>query len=867
MFKRLSLLLLSLMVVPFAANAGVDAFKCDQEVNVALADPEPEDEYTYTEFDASGSIIRTYDTHYFAPSVIKTFCKPAGYVFTLSTDEPRLNALLDQTDLVGNDYYYINYVIKYVTFGSEVYVDSGNYWSSTDDVNYERIEMRDKMRIFTNDLQLLKVEEVIVPTDICVLFEISFSTATHDWYTFRCFGDTIHMEPFDETDFITPSVQYYEEADRGEFRINVKSFVHENFFNEYPNYNKFGFKTDETEKVYVDTEDYTCVYHMTLIGYDSIPLGFFDSNGGLELTYPDNPIPVKIKMEFDSDSRHYSYYSKDFIIGNPSLSVTIDGDVGRTSVQKNNDHVYSFHIDNFDFENIEYLDCYIGAYPYRIYDEEYVVFVMNDEFPSVGEVGKLYYKPSDAEVELINAGRMEEFYARDAEGTYYNWNTELNDFEYYGGLMILNNYFSTFYDENAVFDFNKYLTSVASFPYTGRWFFNVQFWSFTDFVNYHLENSKQTIEVVESGATEEDVIILHDTDGLELGSNINLLINTADFVIVPTVSNYNKYVSYYYDYELSRDGVVELSEGENDEIILKPVGSGVVTLTVYCESKLFSTISKTISIRVLDAIYDVAKIEVPNEFHYAGKDLTISLSIRGFTDFQNLNIEWKVVDKEGNVLPADKYRINKNATLTLLNPDSEDYTITASYEGIELDSVTIQVRYVNLNQFLRNNIWWIFIITASFVALMVFLMAITKRSKTVVEHIEKAYQLFCNCLRDDKLTKEELVRIKREITRCKRRCEDLNIDALNQYEKSTRYLRKSLIDAKALLAKYDTLSPADRDVLTAGLDKDLAKALNVAKEIEQAKGLIEAYHSQANRQNFEVLVDENGNAKKKKKKE
>ena len=395
----------------------------------------------------------------------------------------------------------------------------------------------------------------------------------------------------------------------------------------------------------------------------------------------------------------------------------------------------------------------------------------------------------------------------------------------------------------------------------------MQFWAFNDFVNYHIENSQQTIEVVESGATEEDTIILKDKDGSEVPNNINLLANAGDFEILPIVSTYNKYVTYYYDYELSRDGVVELIEDVDGKIIIKPLNAGVVNLTVNCESRLFSTITKTISIRVLDAIYDVAKINVPDEFHYAGQDLTVSVSIRGFTDFQNLYIEWKVTDKEGNVLPVERYRVNKNATLTILNPDSEDYTITAYYEGIELDSVTVQVRYINLNQFLHNNIWWIFIITAAFVALVIFFMTITKRSKTVVQHIEKVYGVFCNCLRDDKLTKEELNRIRKEITKCKRRCEDLNIDALNQYEKATRYLRKSLIDTKGLLAKYDTLSPADRDVLTAGLDKDLAKALNVAKEIEQAKGLIEAYHAQANRHNFEVLVDENSDNKKKKNKE
>lgn len=87
----------------------------------------------------------------------------------------------------------------------------------------------------------------------------------------------------------------------------------------------------------------------------------------------------------------------------------------------------------------------------------------------------------------------------------------------------------------------------------------------------------------------------------------------------------------------------------------------------------------------------------------------------------------------------------------------------------------------------------------------------------------------------------------------------MNIDALNQYEKATRYLRKSLADTKALLNEYDHLTPEEKSVITDHLDKDLAKALNVAKEIEAAKDLIEAYHVQANKKNYEYIKPEKKN--------
>lgn len=161
-----------------------------------------------------------------------------------------------------------------------------------------------------------------------------------------------------------------------------------------------------------------------------------------------------------------------------------------------------------------------------------------------------------------------------------------------------------------------------------------------------------------------------------------------------------------------------------------------------------------------------------------------------------------------------------------------------------------------MNKFLRTNIWWIVLTTIGFAAFIILIIMMTKRGKTTVQHIQRVYQVFCQCLSNDSLSIKELKRIKNEINRCLHHCEDLNIDAFNQYEKATRYLRKSLVDTKRLLTKYDSLTIEEKNVMYDYLDKDLSKALNVAKEIENAKDLIEAYHNKANRQNFEEIKKE-----------
>ena len=102
-------------------------------------------------------------------------------------------------------------------------------------------------------------------------------------------------------------------------------------------------------------------------------------------------------------------------------------------------------------------------------------------------------------------------------------------------------------------------------------------------------------------------------------------------------------------------------------------------------------------------------------------------------------------------------------------------------------------------------------------------------------------------------------KIRREITRCLHKVKDLN----DQYEKATRYLRKSLNDIKKLIKKHDV----EKSVMYEGLDKDLSKALNVVKEIEYANDLIEQYHNAANKQNFEVIAKEKPEKKENKKKD
>ena len=837
---------------------GVPAYAMDEE---GEEDPNVLHGYTYEEYDSGTEIVRVFDSHDLAPDVIQNFCKPAGYVFSVSMVQERLPEIFDQLEFCNINYSYLNYSLNYTTFGTEVYVESFNNWfEKTIDDYANEDEYHAAAREFYSgyimnnlkNLFLFKVEEVTVQTDLMVLFDIMFVDKEDNWHRFKFYGETILIEPYDENAFVVPNL-YCEDNGMGDNRISVTALLTNGFFNEYPHYNPYGFQTDTMIDIYVYDEEsgevkteHIADCTITLLAFNSIPLGSFANEQGLDLTIPKENIIATLKLEFVSGGKQYAFYSKQFFLGNPNLTIHIDNDVTRDSVERNSSHLFTLNSETIDYENIQILNAYVSAFPSRLNDGLYGCELFDKTLPEKGEVNKYYYIPSDREIELHNQGKDEEYINNLAEGQYYVWDETTQEFKAFDGVTILE---SSYNSDDGEFDLEKYTSAYAKLPFVGKWFYMINFTAWSDLGSWHISAQSQEFEVVNPHTT-EDIISLNVPD------NVNLLVNAGDIEIIPSISSYNAENSYYYNWTISRDGVIEIEEGENGKLTVKPINSGLVDLTIEIESNVFSKISKTVSVRVLDTIYDVSKIQVPDGFHSVGKDLTLALSVRGFTDIQNVTIDWTIVDKEGVELPKEQMVIHDNATMTIIDPQYDDYTITASYQGIELDKVTIKFRYVDMNKFLKMNIWWIVLITFGFVALIIFILTMTKRGKTTVQRIERVYQVFCQCLSNDSLSKEELQRIKREITRCLHHCEDLNIDAFNQYEKATRYLRKSLIDTKTLLTKYDALSVEEKNVMYTQLDKDLSKALNVAKEIENAKDLIEAYHNQANRQNFEEIKKE-----------
>ena len=905
MFKFLGLLFLSsLIAVPAAANStSVDYFDATQ-IEEAKRDGEGEGEgegeesqflhgYTYTDV-GDGNIRRIFDSKELGPHITQLFCAPMGYVYKLSIDDEQIQEIADQIEFVnGSQLDYMSIAYYYGIYGTAVYSDSNSKWyegSDEDPAEQKRAWFETTLKNDVIDRELTKVEEVVTPADIYVRLEVQVAVRPegeqyNEFWTFVFYSETLDVNPYNEFDFVKARIRYMQHTTY-EKRINVDAVLIPGFFNDYSGefeeyqYNPYGWLTDTTtpypyalEPRPDGSEHYWCDYTMTLVAFDTVTIGVFDRAWSIEMSYPTSPIRAKIKLSFVANGETHIFYSRDFIIGDPDLRMAVDGPQNRKSVQKDTEHLYTIEFDVIELSDIDGIMLTADGIIERLMPDNEHIFYLYDaedenDLPENPIEGAYYYIPSAREKALHEDGKDKEFLDDPSEGTYYSYdndpdqNPETDD----GGLRATDRVnFVAVSHQRYLFDpdtlettdlgpvlpeeWEAILNHTLSVPFTGR-FSSFAFKMMLETVNggyAYIDNElPELFEIVPPIETDNQIV-------LDVKDEVILFDGGDDITITPTVTDLAEGTEVYFDYEVNKEGHVEVSQDLDGKVTVRPLKSGLINLTISADSTEFSKISKTVAIRVLDGIYDNASIVVADEFHKAGADLTASLAIRGFTGIMNADVTWKVTNKKGEELPEEQIVVNNDASMTIKNPDSDDYTIVASYEGIDIATLKVEVRYVDMNKFLRTNIWWIFLITISFVALVIFFTTITKRSKSTVDRIERVYGVYCQCISNDSLSMEELKRIKREITRCLHHCEDLNIDAFNQYEKATRYLRKSLGDTKMLMKNYDALSPAEKSVMYERLNADLGKALGVAKEIENAKGLIEQYHMNANRKNFETL--------------
>lgn len=301
-----------------------------------------------------------------------------------------------------------------------------------------------------------------------------------------------------------------------------------------------------------------------------------------------------------------------------------------------------------------------------------------------------------------------------------------------------------------------------------------------------------------------------------------------------------------YEWHASRVNVLEINAEGNKAKIL-PVGSGVVILNIDCTTKALGTVTKQITFNVISDIYSISTLTTTDEFHYSNKDLLVKLSIEKVLKISNLKVDWVVKDKDDNdVVFVD----NGDLSITIESPKQNNYSVTALYNGIEIDTIVVEVRDVNVNLFIQQNIWWIFLITLAFMGAVIALKFLLEKKHSLVDMINKTVIKFSSIDKNSNDVIPQLKKVERMIKIDISYARDLNMDAFNQYEKTIRYLTKSLTGIKTIVAKKAEMSEQDYIATYDKLKRDLEKAFIVVKEIEDAKDIALSNAYNANQNNY-----------------
>lgn len=856
MLKKIFASLLSLLFI--APSAAVLSAKPSREpvflVNstkeVRGVDGHNYDEETITE--SGWDIIHTYSDDNFVPTLKKDFYAPSGYAFYLEISDSVISNIMEEIqDVPDVTYKTLGIIFGYTFFGTQVTETKAYFYNETQIADKSTTgNPVDGMAAIIKEIVrkhvVYKSDEIKQADDVSAYAMISVSNEEQKNYRLKLNTKPIHIEPFDESDYVIIEASYHLQTKSA----HISSAVIGGFFNNSIYENPFGFTIDE------NTDHEFC-----LIANGTTIARFTNEDfRGITISVPNEGIEVQTKIQFISGGVKYEYYSHKIFLKDPGFGLSVGEYRNRDTVQRDTEYPLEFELGGlgeYELNLNKNSVLKINLMPFRLNDKERGHELYNDQpLPPFGEPGHYYYQPSDNENTLYNEGRFDELNALRYEGTYYVADEN-------GNLTVFNG--QKLFDENISKDsynpdFNKKQFSV---DYAGKWEFvsgDIRFF----FQNVAMEFANHTapayywpLEVVV--ANDET-----DTINLNVEDEVNLLIGGNTIDIIPSLSNSSDEV-YYFNWKADKEGIIDYYMDETGKLTITPLRAGLVNLTVTADSKFLSQTDKTISVRVMDSIYGIAKLVVPDEFHYAEQELTVSVDIRGITKFQNIDVTWKVVDKGDKELEENKdYRVNDNATLTMLKPKSTDYKVTAYYEGVEIGTISLHFGYLDVNKFLKHNIWWIALITLGLVFVVVFLKHLTSRGRTTVQRIDYVYSSLSTFLSNDKLSKNEAKRTKRLITSCLNSCEDLNIEASNQYEKAIRYLRKSLTDIKSILNGWNKNDETEKSVLIDRLVTDLAKALNVAKEIETAREIIDANHQKANKKNFEYIETPKPEKKEKK---
>lgn len=588
--------------------------------------------------------------------------------------------------------------------------------------NFNLTRTKDVLIENLSDLILYEVEERISEFDLGCEVTISITPDIDEGltYSFIFQSEICHVKPFQDSDIIKVFTQYYY-AEALEARATVRFELNDDIFNE-----RFGFRTEDPTGEFDDVDGpfYSIAYidKVTNIILDT------SKNSNLEIhSIPKDPMIIFVRLSFVSYGKQYTFFSNEAVIQEKMPNALLDGYKNRTVIGLNDggQHFLEFQT-KFALDDVATFA--IGPYYYE--GDEIVYLGLHVYDPT--------YDP-DAELNKNDNGENDEENNKKGEDDDDDEKPDV-EIEYFATLS------NEFFRFNLNFDKVGEYTIYCNFAYETN----------DSVENYSSRNYwNQTIKVEEGVVAKtldpEEAFSLD----VKVGNNkSNALVNENSSSIICTAGGSPIELSTSIPEELIAQGekikfnvdldnvgnciAVNVSDDGN-KIIINPTSEGSTSLTLCAEITGLGIVEKVINFKVYGDISNYSEILVNDEFHYSNTDLEVKLNLKTEEKICNVKIQWEVLDSDGS--PAEFTVSDDMMSIILVNPKQDDYTITALQNGFKLCSQSVQIRDFNIDKFVQNNIWWMFIIALALLAGVVAIKIFLTRNNTIIDQISGACQL------------------------------------------------------------------------------------------------------------------------------
>lgn len=358
-------------------------------------------------------------------------------------------------------------------------------------------------------------------------------------------------------------------------------------------------------------------------------------------------------------------------------------------------------------------------------------------------------------------------------------------------------------------------------------------------INIYSDNNEEKVNEAESDSVKKvSYDNLEGLKGVVLNDFNNLILGGPKVLFYVYVDPKLDDGSLEYNWSVANGAlnVIKLETCGN-AVIIEATGAGKQKINLDITGYTIGTVHKEFGVNVVDLTNADITLTYPKEFHKSGESITVDLAINGTTDFLNLDVDFKVSNKDGEY---DK--ITKDKTkVTINSPVESNYTVTAtiesnfSFESYSITSDPIEVRNVDLNKLITQLLPLIAIAMVILIMIAITIKKNADQSHSLDRILDKACGAIEKANPEEEDYQKNLLSCLRKLRRALNKEEDLTIENSGQYDNLIVLNRKAIKTLEGLVRTNKKLDAEQKKAALDVFKEQLYKLLKLSVDLETAR--------------------------------